>query len=45
MYNLTMSCGRVLLDTLRQFLNYEKRITARIHAGVMMMWITRQEMK
>jgi hypothetical protein len=33
MYNLTMSRGTVLLDTLRQmFLNYEKIITARIHA-------------
>jgi hypothetical protein len=32
MYNLTMSCGRVLLDTLRHFLNYEKIITARMHA-------------
>jgi hypothetical protein len=33
MYNLTMSCGRVLLDTLRHFfLSYEKIITARIHA-------------
>jgi hypothetical protein len=32
MYNLTISCGRVLLDTLRHFLNYEKIITARIHA-------------
>jgi hypothetical protein len=32
MYNLTMSCGRVLLDTLRHFLYYEKIITARIHA-------------
>jgi hypothetical protein len=32
MYNLTMSRGRVLLDTLRHFLNYEKIITARIHA-------------
>jgi hypothetical protein len=31
-YNLTMSRGRVLLDTLRHFLNYEKIITARIHA-------------
>jgi hypothetical protein len=31
MYNLTMSCGRVLLDTLRQFLNYEKIIIARMH--------------
>jgi hypothetical protein len=26
-----MSYGRVLLDTLRHFLNYEKIITARIH--------------
>jgi hypothetical protein len=32
MYNLTMSCGRVLLDTLRHFLNYKKIITARMHA-------------
>jgi hypothetical protein len=32
MYNLTMSCGRVLLDRLRHFLNYEKIITARMHA-------------
>jgi hypothetical protein len=32
MYNLTMPCGRVLLDTLRHFLNYEKIIIARIHA-------------
>jgi hypothetical protein len=32
MYNLIMSRGRVLLDTLRHFLNYEKRITARMHA-------------
>jgi uncharacterized protein YbgA (DUF1722 family) len=32
MYNLTMSYGRVLLDTLRHFLNYEKIITARMHA-------------
>jgi hypothetical protein len=32
MYNLTMSCGRVLLDILRPFfLNYKKIITARIH--------------
>jgi hypothetical protein len=31
-YNLTMSCGRVLLDILRHFLNYEKIITARMHA-------------
>jgi hypothetical protein len=27
-----MSCGRVLLDRLRHFLNYEKIITARMHA-------------
>jgi hypothetical protein len=34
MYNLTMSCGRVLLDILRHlFLNYEKIITAKIHVG------------
>jgi hypothetical protein len=32
MYNLTMSCGRVLLDTLRHFLNYEKIITAMMRA-------------
>jgi hypothetical protein len=32
MYNLTMSCGTVLLDILRHFLNYEKIITARSHA-------------
>jgi hypothetical protein len=33
MYNLTMSCGRVLLlDTLRHFLDNEKIITARMHA-------------
>jgi hypothetical protein len=31
MYNLTMSCGRVLLTKLRHFLNYEKIITARLH--------------
>jgi hypothetical protein len=32
MYNLTMSCGRVLLDKLRHFfLNYEKKITASMH--------------
>jgi hypothetical protein len=31
MYNLTMSCGRVLLDILRHFSNYEKIITARMH--------------
>jgi hypothetical protein len=31
MYNLTMSCGRVLLDTLRHFLNYKNIITARMH--------------
>jgi hypothetical protein len=28
-----MSRGRVLLDTLRRFLNYEKIITARMHVG------------
>jgi hypothetical protein len=27
-YNLTMSCGKVLLDILRHFLNYKKIITA-----------------
>jgi hypothetical protein len=32
MYNLTMSCERVLLDTLRHFLNYEKIITTRMLA-------------
>jgi hypothetical protein len=32
MYNLTMSHGRVLLDIQRHFLNYEKIITARMHA-------------
>jgi hypothetical protein len=32
MYNLTMSSGRVLLDTLRHFLNDEKIITARMQA-------------
>jgi hypothetical protein len=32
MYNLTMSHGRVLLDIPRHFLNYEKIITARMHA-------------
>jgi hypothetical protein len=32
MCNLTMTCGRVLLDILRHFLNYEKIITARMHA-------------
>jgi hypothetical protein len=31
MYNLIMLRGRVLLDTLRHFLNYEKIITARMH--------------
>jgi hypothetical protein len=31
-YNLTMSCGRVLLDILRHLLNYEKIITVRMHA-------------
>jgi hypothetical protein len=32
MYNLTMSCGRVLLNILRYFLNYKKIITDRMHA-------------
>jgi hypothetical protein len=32
MYNLIMFCGRVLLDTLRHFLNYENIITTRIRA-------------
>jgi hypothetical protein len=32
-YNLTMSCGRVLLDILRHFLKYEKIITARMHVS------------
>jgi hypothetical protein len=32
MCNLPMSCGRVLLDILRHFLNYKKIITARMHA-------------
>jgi hypothetical protein len=32
MYFLTMSRGRVLLGTPRHFLNYEKIITARMHA-------------
>jgi hypothetical protein len=32
MYNLTIPCGRVLLDKLRQFFNYEKIITAMMHA-------------
>jgi hypothetical protein len=27
-----MSCGRVLLDIIRHFLNYEKIITPRMHA-------------
>jgi hypothetical protein len=31
MYNLTMSDGRVLLDTLRHILNYAKIIFARMH--------------
>jgi hypothetical protein len=31
MYNLTMSYGRVLLDILRHFLNYEKISTTRMH--------------
>jgi hypothetical protein len=32
MYNLTMSRGRVLLNTLRHLLNYKKIITIRMHA-------------
>jgi hypothetical protein len=32
MYNLTMFGASVLLDILRHFLNYEKIITARMHA-------------
>jgi hypothetical protein len=32
MYNLIMSYGSVLLDTPRHFLNYEKIITAKMHA-------------
>jgi hypothetical protein len=32
MYNPSMSYGRILLDTLRHFLNYERIITARMHA-------------
>jgi hypothetical protein len=32
MYNLAMFCGRVLLDILRHFLNYEKITTASLHA-------------
>jgi hypothetical protein len=32
MYNITISCGRVLLDTLRHVSNHEKIITARMHA-------------
>jgi hypothetical protein len=32
MYNLTMSCWRVLLDKLRHFFNYEQIISARMHA-------------
>jgi hypothetical protein len=32
MYNLTMSCGRVLFDKLRHFFHYEKIITARMQA-------------
>jgi hypothetical protein len=31
-YNLTMSCGRFLLDILRHVLNYEEIITTRMHA-------------
>jgi hypothetical protein len=32
MYNLTMSRGGVLIDTLRHFSNYEKIITVSMHA-------------
>jgi hypothetical protein len=32
MYNITMSCGRVLLDKLRHFFHYKKVITTRMHA-------------
>jgi uncharacterized protein YbgA (DUF1722 family) len=32
MYNLPISCGRVLLDILRHFLNYENIINIRMHA-------------
>jgi hypothetical protein len=32
MYNLTMYCGRVLLDRLRHFLSHEKIIPASMHA-------------
>jgi hypothetical protein len=32
MYSQTLSCGRVLLDILRQFLNHDKIITPRMHA-------------
>jgi hypothetical protein len=32
MHNLTMPCGRVLLDKLSCFFNYEKITTARMHA-------------
>jgi hypothetical protein len=32
MHNPTMSRGRVLLDTVKHFLNYKKIITTRIHA-------------
>jgi hypothetical protein len=45
MYNLTMSCGRVLLDILRHFLNYEKIITAMMPARGNDDGITRQVMK
>jgi hypothetical protein len=31
MYNLTVSCGRVLLDKLRHFFNYKKIIAGRMH--------------
>jgi hypothetical protein len=46
MYNLTVSCGGVLLEKLRHyFLNYEKMITARMHARGNDDVITRQVMK
>jgi hypothetical protein len=45
MYNITMLCGRVLLDIMRHFSNYEKIITIGCTPGVMMMWIIRQVMK
>jgi hypothetical protein len=32
MYNQTISCGRVLLDKLIHFFNYENIITGKMHA-------------